>query len=347
MTTGMLQVQGDMFASAPPIYERVGLSLVKYDRFVVFFSGGKDSLACVLHLLDLGVDAERIELHHHDVDGREGSRLMDWPITRSYCQAFAKAFGIHLYFSWKKSGFEGEMLRENARTQPIKWETPDGGIVEVGGDGGKLNTRRRFPQVAADLRVRWCSAYLKCDVGGRVLSTEPRFREGRTLVITGERAEESESRAKYRTFEPHRSNRDGVRVQRRIDHWRPIHGWSEAEVWATLKRYRVNAHPCYHLGWSRASCLSCIFGNANQWASVRKLSPDSFERIARYEDEFGSTIHRTHSVRQQADRGMPYVMQPEMMALAMSDHYPEDLLLVPEGLWQYPIGAFGDQTGPL
>lgn len=35
----------------------------EYERVVVFTSGGKDSTACVLHLLDLGVPKAKIELH--------------------------------------------------------------------------------------------------------------------------------------------------------------------------------------------------------------------------------------------------------------------------------------------
>ncbi len=62
------------FFSAPDI------DLSIYDKFIIFFSSGKDSLASLLHLIDLGVDISKIELWHHDVDGREGSALqMDWP----------------------------------------------------------------------------------------------------------------------------------------------------------------------------------------------------------------------------------------------------------------------------
>lgn len=323
-------------------------NLADYDRFAVFQSGGKDSIACVLHLLDCGVDVSKIELHHHDVDGREGSTLMDWPITRSYCAAFAKAFGLKLYFSWKKGGIEGEMLRSNERTAPVAWETPEGSVVESGGTGGKPGTRRRFPQVSADLRVRWCSSYVKIDVGARVLSTDARFRHGKTLVITGERAQESASRARYKTFERYRAdNRNGARVQRWIDHWRPIHKWDDKEVWAILQRHNVNPHPAYHLGWCRTSCLSCIFGSANQWASVRCIAPEAFERIASYEEEFGSTIQRKLSVRQLADMGTPYEMAPDMVKLAMSQEYPVDLIIVPEGEWRLPAGAFGEASGPV
>lgn len=40
-----------------------------YRRFVVAFSGGKDSLAALLALLSLGVPEHAIELYHHYVDG--------------------------------------------------------------------------------------------------------------------------------------------------------------------------------------------------------------------------------------------------------------------------------------
>ena len=90
------------------------MDLHSYDHIIVAFSGGKDSTACVLHLKEAGADLSKVELWHHDVDGREGSELMDWPITRGYCESFAKALDLPLYYSWKVGGFEREMLRDQA-----------------------------------------------------------------------------------------------------------------------------------------------------------------------------------------------------------------------------------------
>lgn len=81
------------------------VDLTQYDKIIVAFSGGKDSTACFLHLIDQGVPTEKIELWHHDIDGR-GPLFMDWESTPSYCRAFAKAFNVPIFFSWKEGGFE-------------------------------------------------------------------------------------------------------------------------------------------------------------------------------------------------------------------------------------------------
>jgi 3'-phosphoadenosine 5'-phosphosulfate sulfotransferase (PAPS reductase)/FAD synthetase len=319
-----------------------GPDLSTYDAVVVAFSGGKDSFACLLRLLELGVPRERIELWHHDVDGREGSRLMDWPCTRDYCRKAAQAFKVPIYFSWKEGGFEREMLRKETPTAPIWYESPTG--LRQSGGRGERNTRRLFPQVSADLSVRWCSAYLKIDVGKAALRGQKRFRGKRTLFVTGERAEESAARAAYSVFEPHQADlREGCRYARHIDAWRLVHKWTEAEVWAIMERHRVNPHPAYRLGWGRVSCAACIFGNADQWASLRQINPAQFGGIAGYEEAFGKTIKRRLSVVETADRGTRYAMAEHDIRAALSETFAEPMIL---DRWTLPRGAFGDSCGP-
>lgn len=318
--------------------------LLSYDTIIVAFSGGKDSVACVLHLLHLGIPRDRIELWHHDVDGREGSELMDWPVTRSYCRRFAEAIGVEIYYSWKQGGFEGEMLRSDALTRPVSFEVP-GGTKTSGGVRGKKSTRMMFPQVSPDLSVRWCSAYLKIDVCTAAINNQDRFLGKRTLLVTGERADESASRAKYKILEPHKSdNRDGRSKRRHVDQWRPVHQWTEAQVWAILEAYRIDPHPCYKVGFSRCSCMPCIFGNADQWATVQRLDPSRFERLSSYEESFGKTIKRKVSLRVLAAQGKPYAMRDSDAALAMRREF--DGPIVVEN-WTMPAGAFGESCGPV
>jgi hypothetical protein len=53
-----------------------------------------------------------------------------------------------------------------------------------------------------------------------------------------------------------------------------------------MEKYRVRPHPAYFLGWSRVSCLPCIFGNPDQWATVREAAPAVFQRLAMLEQKF-------------------------------------------------------------
>ena len=104
------------------------LPLEAYDKIIVLFSGGKDSLACALDLLDRGVPQERIELWHHDIDGGHPTRKMDWPVTQNYVRAIAEYLGITLRVSWRVNGFWGEVYRIGA-SWPIRYIEPSTGEV--------------------------------------------------------------------------------------------------------------------------------------------------------------------------------------------------------------------------
>lgn len=320
------------------------LPLAEYRKIVVAFSGGKDSLAAVLHLFDLGVAKERIELWHHDVDGAPGSRgLMDWPCTRSYVKAAAAALGLEVRFSWREGGFEREMLRDGTATAPVSFEDGQGNVV-TGGGNGPAGTRLKFPAVAASLKTRWCSAYLKVDIGRRVFSNDPRFADGAFLFVSGERREESPARAKYAEAEEHHSTNS----RRRVDQWRAVIDWKEERVWEIIRRARIRPHPAYYLGWSRVSCALCIFGDPDQWASARELMPGRFRRVADYEKKFDYTIRKGASIDEMADKGTSFVPSDEnLRRLALSENYPMDLALVPAPEeWRLPAGAFKRGGGP-
>ncbi len=324
------------------------LPLEQYDAILVSFSGGKDSLALVLDLLERGVDREQIELWHQCVDGEAGvdQPFVDWPCTESYVRAVGTALGVRVLFQWRLGGFRGEMLKDNARTQPVRFERQEGTIGQAGGLKGKVSTRRRFPQASGNLAVRWCSAVLKIDTFALALNNEPAFRTGKFLVLTGERREESANRATYADREPHRCDCQ----RRRVDAWRSVIDWSEAEIWEIMRRWRIQPHPAYRLGFPRVSCLTCIFGGPDQWASVRKIASERFARIAAYEREFGVTIKQGVTVEELADRGTPYPQcdDPDLVSLAMSPDYHAEQVFVPEGQpWRLPPGAFRRGGGPV
>jgi len=302
-----------------------------YDTIIVAFSGGKDSSAVVYNLIEEGVDMRKVELWHHDVDGMQ-EHFMDWPETREFCREVAKDLNLPLYMSWREGGFKQEMLRKDQPTGPVFWERPDGTLGTSGGKGPN-GTRRMFPQVSADLRVRWCSAYLKIDVMSAAINNQERFIGQRTLVVTGERAEESPNRAKYKSFEDHRCNTK----KRTVHHFRPILDWTEEQVWDILVRNTALVHPAYWLGWGRLSCMTCIFGDADQWASAHARDPGMVGILAGLEKSFGKTIKRTKSIEDLVEEGRPYAR-----AQAISN-FRRVHPLGPGGM---PDGAYSGGSGP-
>ena len=319
------------------------MKLRTYDKYIVAFSGGKDSIATFLSLLEMGIPVKDIELWHHDIDGNDQT-FMEWECTPYYCYEFAKAFGVQIYFSWKDGGFYREMSRNNSPTARNYTQIPSGGIIELPGRDTK-GTRLKFPQVSPDLSVRWCSAYLKIDVCASAVRGQDRFLNSHTAILSGERAQESAARAKYAMIEPDRAdNRKGIRVNRYVDRIRPVKEFTEKQVWALIEKYKVRAHPCYYLGWSRCSCKFCIFGNANQFASAYALSPKQGDVIINLEKKFDCTIKRKLSLPELIEGGTKYkAITAKLAKVATSHSYT---LPIFTDHWQLPAGAFGENCGP-
>lgn len=178
------------------MYLRNLFPLEEYDKIIVMFSGGKDSLACILHLLELGVPKNKIELWHHDIDGGNTDRRMDWPVTQSYCKAISDALGINLRRSWRLGGYWAEVYRKGASqgiyyedngavhniplsAKQIRSETlrllladssvPERDKAELEKELMSYGYRYKFPAKGSITSGRWCSAYLKIMVAEAIL----------------------------------------------------------------------------------------------------------------------------------------------------------------------------------
>jgi len=286
----------------------------KAGKIVVFFSGGKDSLACLLYVIEtvigLGLNpSETIECIHHCVDGRpwfyggSGINEFDWPCTEDYCRAICACLGIPLLFNFREGGLMGEVLK-GGEGDPLvgQWEKstgvgprptarmflempPGDGNFHVSGGIGEDRSRRSFPPLGPVQKggrtYRWCSAVVKIDLGRSHISNRKDLYGKRILAVSGERADESKAREHYltREFETGHASRG-----RHVERWRPIHKWCEIDVWALIFRWRIRPHPAYQLGWGRLSCMTCIFGSPSMWASIAEIDPGRFDRFAQVEE---------------------------------------------------------------
>lgn len=275
-------------------------------KIIIAFSGGKDSIALVLSALDMGFDKNNMELWHHDVDG-DGEQLWDWKCTKSYCQAFADAFGIPILFSYAGGGITREIFRKGETIQPVYFQKEAGGkyfkkepapMSLKDGNGvpytkeelEEKNTKYKFPAVSASLTTRWCSGIAKIDVMKKAINNSERLDNSNIIILTGERRAESTARSLYIEFEKYTS----YSKKRKVISWRSIVGWSDEQVWNIMKKYKIQPHPCYELGWGRCSCQLCIFSSPDTWASTNQINPEKVKRIAEIESEINHTLYNEY-----------------------------------------------------
>jgi hypothetical protein len=303
---------------------------------IVCFSGGKDSIALVLYLLEMGIAKDRIHLHHHMVDGA-GKKYFDWPCTESYCIAFAEALGLRLLFSYREGGIMKEVLKEHDFKGDVYFQKYPGGPFHCAPSRKNekfRSTRRMWPAVAADIRTRWCSGLVKIDVLRTAISNNPYYKTGNYLILTGERRQESEARAKYREFD--KDHHYNTKLRFAIC-WRAIIDWHEIHVWEIMARHKIQPHPCYMIGWSRCSCRRCIFGDQDIWATLREIDPESLTDIEATEKQINHTLYNKMTITDKAAKGTAFSdLDPYWIQQAFNDFTAP--IIVPE--WKLPRGAF-------
>lgn len=347
------------------IYLSELLPLEDYDLIVVLISGGKDSVACYLKLLELGVPKEKIEFWHHDIDGGHPSRRMDWRCTQNYVQALADAEGVKLRVSYRVNGFFGELYRIGA-SEPIEWIDPDTGeVMQCRPSANYLKCKElkeqateemeellkqygyrwKFPAKGSTHQGRWCSGSLKAAVQDSVTSNlEQTKANKKILIVSGERRGESAGRSKYNEMEIHRTNAE-AKAHRTVHQWRAVIDYSEKDVWELLKRHHITRHPCYRIGWNRCSCAMCIFSTPRLFAGFRELFPDEFAELEHDEEVLGFTLDNKKCLKDFVGCAESCVCWEDKDAIhsiltgefGTGDIYTKD--------WKYPVGAFHGADG--
>lgn len=224
--------------------------------FVLNHSGGKDSQAMMIKLLDL-VPASQILVVHASLGEAE------WEGALELARDQAADAGVPFLVARAAKSFL-DMVDQRFAARP--------GVPS-------------WPSAAQ----RQCTSDLKRDPIAREVRRYMKQR-GLHLVVncTGIRAQESASRAKVRTFQPSKRNSTAGRTWYE---WAPIHDMTTLEVFATIAAAGQEPHPAYAAGNDRLSCVFCIFGSASDIARGAEARPELFAQYVAREQRTGYTMH--------------------------------------------------------
>lgn len=252
-------------------------ALEMIDRGATFFvshSGGKDSQAMYLRLLDI-VPHDQLVVVHADLGEVEWDGVQD----------HVKSTVSHRLHVVRAGKTFFEMVRSRAKNRPEvpSWPSP--------------STR----QCTSDLKRGPIYKFIRNHMAAT----------GSSLAVncTGIRAEESSARSK----QPEWTRNNALSVAGRIVYeWKPIHKWTTAEVFAHIEAHGQKPFWAYAAGNKRLSCVFCIMGCDNDLRHGAKQRPELYEKYLAIEEETGWSMFHKHSLRDRVERIVDDNKQPTL-----------------------------------
>lgn len=127
-------------------------------------------------------------------------------------------------------------------------------------------------------RQRFCTDELKMQVVFDKVLT-PLIENGDNVIQwSGVRADESEKRAAYKTFEDDLRDETGS-----LFNFLPIHSWTAQDVFSLYKHFGVKPNPLYKEGMGRVGCMPCILAAKDELAEIAARFPQEIARVAEWE----------------------------------------------------------------
>lgn len=236
--------------------EEIAEMIKKGALFVANHSGGKDSQAMLIRLLEIVPPSQMIVVH-------ASLGEVEWEGALEHAQTQATASGVLFIVAHAVKTFF-EMVEHRFAVRP---ESPS------------------WPSAAN----RQCTSDLK---RGPIQREVRRYAKenGFSLIVNcmGLRASESAGRAKKEVFK--RSAENSV-AGRDWYEWLPIHALTTEEVFATIRGAGQLPHWAYRAGNERLSCVFCIMGSKRDIANGARYRPALFAKYVEMERRTGYTMH--------------------------------------------------------
>ena len=117
------------------------------------------------------------------------------------------------------------------------------------------------------------------------------------VLVSGVRADESAKRASYPR---HSMDTHYQSVPDDVFQFRPILDWKAEDCFAMHKRHGIEPNPLYRAGMSRVGCMPCIHATQSELVDIHKRFPAEIERITRWESLVAKVsrwcaFHEAHS----------------------------------------------------
>lgn len=228
--------------------------------FVANHSGGKDSQAMLIRLLETVPTAQMVVVH-------AALGEVEWPGALELARDQAANAGVpFIQARAVKTFFEMVEHRFKVRPGPNSPSWPSASNRQCTSD------LKRGP---IEREVR---RYAKAN--------------GYRLIVSclGIRAQESPGRAKQVPF---RRNERGSVAGRDWYEWLPIHSLQRDEVFQTIADAGQSPHYAYALGNDRLSCVFCIMGSRKDLQNGARNHPALLAKYVELEQRTGYTMHQS------------------------------------------------------
>ena len=228
--------------------------------FVVSHSGGKDSQAMLIKLLER-IPRDLILVVHASLGASE------WDGALELAQDQAESAGLPFIVARAGRSLI-EMVERRHETKP--------------GPSSSC-----WPSA----KIRFCTSDAKRSPIEREVRRYAKTNGFSTVVsCMGMRAAESPARAKRTSFS---INKRGTVRGRDWFEWLPIHDMPTVDVWRTIAAAGQTPHPAYLTGNSRLSCVFCFMASPRDIANGARHRPELYEEYREIEVRTGYTFHQS------------------------------------------------------
>lgn len=222
---------------------------MRFDKcgdLIVSYSGGKDSTACLIWAVETGLPVRVIFAD----TGNEP------PDTPAYLDYIERRFGIEV---------------ERYRRRKGQGTSFDHGFFE------QVRRRGMWPIPGR------CEVSARCKQGDFAWYLRETGCHDNDIIILGQRAEESSTRARLLPFTPHSERHNGLAI------YRPILDWSTTDVFSYLKKHDVRPHPAYARGRHRIGCVWCVHSTLEELLIDERLYPERCAQLRELRKSIGLT----------------------------------------------------------